>query len=298
MSKRGLPSGVRMRHDAHYVEELATQKPTPIGRLIALDQLDPNPEQPRIEIGDLNDLTASIKEKGVLEPLLVKPSRINGRWMIIAGERRWRASKAAGLREVPCIEMDVDDRAVAEIALIENMQRKDLTAWEEADGLAALCERFGYTHEDVARKVGKSRSTVTEALSLVTLPEVIREKCRRADIGAKSLLLQIVRQPNVEAMHNILDEITTLGLNRDGARAARRSKREDKQAQFVESKSEAYIYTYKDKDGAFVLEVRFEESDIGVQQLVDALNQSLAEIQVELTQLDRALLKTHNSSDL
>ena len=289
MSKRGLPSGVRMRHDAHYVEELATQKPTPIGRLIALDQLDPNPEQPRIEIGDLNDLTASIKEKGVLEPLLVKPSRINGRWMIIAGERRWRASKAAGLREVPCIEMDVDDRAVAEIALIENMQRKDLTAWEEADGLAALCERFGYTHEDVARKVGKSRSTVTEALSLVTLPEVIREKCRRADIGAKSLLLQIVRQPNVEAMHNILDEITSLGLNRDGARAARRAKREDKQVQFVETKPEPYIYTYKAKDGAFILEVRFKESNVERQQLIDAINMSLAEIPV-----DRAISESDN----
>ncbi len=279
MSKRGLPSGIRMRHDAHYVEELATQRPVPIGRLITLDQLDPNPEQPRVEIGDLNDLIASIKEKGVLEPLLVKPSRVNGRWMIIAGERRWRASKAAGLREVPCIEMDVDDKAVAEIALIENMQRKDLTAWEEADGLAALCERFGYTHEDVARKVGKSRSTVTEAMSIATLPEVIREKCRRADISGKSLLLQVVRQPDIEAMHNILDEITTLGLNRDGARSARRSKRENKRVHEVEPKCVPYIYIYKSKDGAFLLEVRFKESKIELQQLLDALQQSLTEIQ-------------------
>lgn len=278
MSKRGLPSGIRMRHDAHYVEELATQQPVPIGRLIALDQLDPNPEQPRVEIGDLNDLTASIKEKGVLEPLLVKPSRVNGRWMIIAGERRWRASKAAGLREVPCIEMDVDDKAVAEIALIENMQRKDLTAWEEADGLAALCERFGYTHEDAARKVGKSRSTVTEALSIATLPEVIREKCRHADIGAKSLLLQIVRQPNVESMHNILEKITTFGLNRDGARAVRRS-HEKKQKQYAVQNSNPFIYTYKARNGNFKLEMHFKESTVGVRQLIEALNQVLAEIQ-------------------
>src|ERR671938_498812 len=111
---------IRMRHDAHYVEELAGQRPTPIGRLIALEQLDPNPGQPRSEIGDLTELTASVKEKGVLEPLLVRPSF--GRWMIIAGERRWRAATKAGLTEVPCIEMDVDDSAVAEIALIENMQ--------------------------------------------------------------------------------------------------------------------------------------------------------------------------------
>src|ERR1043165_897744 len=115
-----------------------------------------------------------------------------GRWTIIAGERRWRAATSAGLKEVPCIEMDVDDAEVAEIALIENMQRKDLTPWEEADGLRALCERFGYTHEEVAKKVGKSRSTVTEALALATMPDDVRDMCRGAEITSKSLLLQIV----------------------------------------------------------------------------------------------------------
>src|SRR5438046_5946993 len=114
-----------MRHDAHYVEELASQRPTPIGRLISLEQLDPNPEQPRVEIGDLTELTNSVKEKGVLEPLLVKPNRQSGTWMIIAGERRWRAANLAGLKEVPCIELDIDEKAIAEIALIENLQRKD-----------------------------------------------------------------------------------------------------------------------------------------------------------------------------
>jgi ParB family chromosome partitioning protein len=159
-----------MRHDAHYVEELTQPSATHVGRLLPTDKLDPNPDQPRTEIGDLTDLTASILDKGVLEPLLVKPTS-DGRWMIIAGERRWRAASAAGLEEVPCIEMDVDDSAVAEIALVENMQRKDLTPWEEADGLRALSEKFGYTHEEVARKVGKSRSTVTEALSIAALPD-------------------------------------------------------------------------------------------------------------------------------
>src|SRR5215210_6093587 len=98
-----------MRHDSHYVEELASHRPTPVGRLISIDLLDPNPDQPRVEIGDLAELTASISDKGVLEPLLVKPSA-GGRWMIIAGERRWRAARASGLRDVPCIELDVDER--------------------------------------------------------------------------------------------------------------------------------------------------------------------------------------------
>jgi len=173
----------------------------------------------------------------------------------------------------------VDDRAVAEIALIENMQRKDLTAWEEADGLAALCERFGYTHEDVARKVGKSRTTVTEALSIASLPEVIREKCRRADIGAKSLLLQIVRQPHVEAMHDILDEITTHGLNRDGARAARRSKQEAKKLQPGAQKSAPYIYKYAAEDGEFTLEARFRRSDVAPQQIAVALTKVLSSLE-------------------
>lgn len=264
-----------MRHDAHYVEELSGQRPTPVGRLIALEQLDPNPEQPRVEIGDLSELTASIREKGVLEPLLVKPAREPGRWMIIAGERRWRASKAAGLREVPCIEMDVDDRAVAEIALIENMQRKDLTAWEEADGLAALCERFGYTHEEVARKVGKSRSTVTESLSIATLPEQIRQQCRRADIRSKSLLLQIVRQPDEVSMQRMLNEVTARGLTRDGARAVRRAHVNNGEPGTSKQSIPPYSFSYVSPDRTYKVEIRFRRQQISRAQLIAALHATL-----------------------
>src|ERR671916_607598 len=234
-----------MRHDAHYVEELAQHRPTPVGRMIALDKLDPNPEQPRVEIGDLEDLTASIKEKGVLEPLLVKPSGLGGRWMIIAGERRWRAARAAGLREVPCIEMDVDDQSVAEIALIENMQRKDLTPWEEADGLAALCHRYGYTHEEVSKKVGKSRTTVTEAIALAAIPEEIREECRRADINVKSLLLQIIRQPDTDTMRRTINALANKDFTRDEARALIREKKfKEGNAEISKPFTKACIFKY------------------------------------------------------
>ncbi len=265
MSRRGLPAGLSMRHDAHYVEELTqTNTTTHVGRLVPIDKIDPNPDQPRTEIGDLTDLTASIKEKGVLEPLLVKP--ILGRWMIIAGERRWRAATAAGLTELPCIEMDVDESAVAEIALIENMQRKDLTPWEEADGLRALCERFGYTHEDVARKVGKSRSTVTEALSIASIPTEIREICRASDISSKSLLLQIVRQPDDESMRVMAEQIASEGLTRDGARKARRA--------FVDptGASEPYVYRYEAPGREFKVEVKFKKANISAEELFEALN--------------------------
>lgn len=276
MSKRGLPSGLRMRHDAHYVEELAQHRPTPVGRMIALDKLDPNPDQPRVEIGDLTELTASIVEKGVLEPLLVKPSRLSGRWMIIAGERRWRAAREAGIREVPCIEMDIDDRAVAEIALIENMQRKDLTPWEEADGLRALCERFGYTHEEVARKVGKSRSTVTEALSISSLPEDVRERCRRADISAKTLLLEIVRQPDEESMRRVTKEIVLRGMTRDEARASRRASTGDHQSG---NTLKPFTFRYVPPGREFRLELRFRRSEVDRQRIAAALREAADKVE-------------------
>jgi len=265
VSRRGLPAGLSMRHDAHYVEELTQSSTTNVGRLLPIDKLDPNPDQPRTEIGDLTELTASIQQKGVLEPLLVKPMS-NGRWMIIAGERRWRAASAAGLEELPCIEMDVDESEVAEIALIENMQRKDLTPWEEADGLKALSERFGYTHEEVARKVGKSRSTVTEALSIATIPESIREICKACEITSKSLLLQIVRQPDDASMQSMAEQIAAEGLTRDGARRARKAYIDPTGA------SEPYVYRYEAPGREFKVEVKFKKSDISAEELFEALN--------------------------
>lgn len=277
MSKRGLPTGIRMRHDSHYVEELASRNPTAIGRLINIEQLDPNPLQPRVEIGDLSELISSVKERGVLEPLLVKPSANKGRWMIIAGERRWRAATAAGLRDVPCIEMDVDDEVVAEIALIENMQRKDLTPWEEADGLASLCHRFGYTHEDVARKIGKSRSTVTEALALATIPEGIREECRQADINVKSMLLQVVRQPDESSMRRLIKEIAGKGLKREDVRAARRarSSAEDggdgSKAAASDASLKPYVFKYELPEVNAKLELRFDKISPDKGEIIAAL---------------------------
>jgi ParB family transcriptional regulator, chromosome partitioning protein len=271
-----------MRHDAHYVEELAQHRPTPIGRMIAVEKLDPNPEQPRVEIGDLTELTDSIREKGVLEPLLVKPSEVGGRWMIIAGERRWRAAREAAVREVPCIEMDVDDRAVAEIALIENLQRKDLTPWEEADGLAALCERFGYTHAEVARKVGKSRSTVTEVMSIASLPESVRERCRRADINSKSLLLQIVRQPDEDSMLKLTEEVVRGGMTRDDARATRRAQvMKGEGCAPRQSQRKPYTYRFVAPGKEFRLEMRFRCNTVKNSEIAAALREAADKIEGE-----------------
>ncbi|HKT47659.1 MAG TPA: ParB/RepB/Spo0J family partition protein, partial [Candidatus Acidoferrales bacterium] len=143
MSKRlGLPVTLKMRHDAHYVESLTSYSGAAVGRMIRIDQIRPNPEQPRKSLGDLRELTDSIREKGVLEPLLVRFVPREDCYYIISGERRYHASRAAGLREVPCIEKTADDAETLEIGLIENIQRKDLTPFEEAEGLHQLATRF------------------------------------------------------------------------------------------------------------------------------------------------------------
>jgi ParB family chromosome partitioning protein len=270
VSKRGLPDNFKLRHDSHYVE-LLTSRGTgaPVGRMIPIDKLAPNPLQPRVEIGDLSELVLSIKEKGVLEPLLVRPSDVGGRFMIISGERRYRASMEVGLTELPCIEMDVDDRAVAEISLIENLQRKDLTAFEEADGLLALAKRFGYTHEEIARKLGKARTSVTETISIASIPPDVREMCRRADISSKSMLLQVVRQPTDDDMREVVYKIGAVGLTRDQAREIRQGKPQ---------KLRNYSYQFEGPDNEWSLTIRFQRPEATKDELREALRDALAGI--------------------
>ena len=222
MSKRmGLPVTLKMRHDAHYVEQLTSFSGAAIGRMVPVDKIRPNPDQPRKFLGDLRELTESIKEKGVLEPLLVRFVPREDCYYIISGERRYHASRAAGLREVPCIEKIADDAETLELALIENLQRKDLTPFEEADGLQRLAEQFEYTHEDIAKKIAKARSSVTETMSLRVIPEALRKLCIESGIVSKSLLLQIARQPNERKMQEAIHRIAQAGLTRDEARRER-----------------------------------------------------------------------------
>jgi ParB family chromosome partitioning protein len=251
-----------MRHDSHYVEEFARTTRS-VGRVLPINQIVPNPEQPRVDIGDLTELSSSIEQNGVLEPLLVKPNG-NGTWMIIAGERRWRAANLAGLSEVPCIELDIDEKSIAEIALIENLQRKDLTIWEEADGFAYLIERFGYTHEEIAKKIGKSRTTVTESMAIAGLPESIRIKCRQSEINAKSTLLEIARQFDEEAMHNFLDNLGTKSYKRQKNLSQLKSKVNSTQTTQTENITLSVnekSFLYKSPNKEFILNISFNNAD-------------------------------------
>src|SRR6187399_2589254 len=206
-----------MRHDEHYVEQLAASAGQPVGRIIPIDLIDPNPNQPRQVMGDLSELIASITEKGIIEPLVVRQR--GERFQIIAGERRYQASVQAGLLELPVVVREVDDTEVIELALIENLQRKDLTPFEESEALHGLADRCGYTHEDLARRLGKSRTSITESLALHAMPDSVRNLCRLADISSKSTLLQIVRQANQQKMIALVEKLAGHGaVTRKSAR--------------------------------------------------------------------------------
>jgi ParB family chromosome partitioning protein len=165
-----------MRHDSHYVDQLHRPVGDPVGRMISVDEIEPNPHQPRQALGDLSELAASVREKGVLEPVLVR--RHDGRYQIIAGERRYRAACEAGLDEIPCIVREADDAEVMELALIENIQRKDLTAFEEADSLKALADNHAYTHEALAERLGKGCSSSTSSNRSTTIShEMFSRRC-------------------------------------------------------------------------------------------------------------------------
>ena len=262
-----------MRHDAHYVETLASYSGASIGRMIPIDKVRPNPDQPRKTIGDVRELADSIREKGVLEPLLVRYVPREDTYYIISGERRYHASRAAGLHELPCIEKIADDAETLELALIENLQRKDLTAFEEADGLSRLAEHFDYTHDDIARKIGKARSSVTETLSIRVIPDAIRETCIEKGIVTKSLLLQVARQPNEKKMREMVEKIASGGLSRDEARRARQEEN------VSAPRPQPFLFDFQPEDNSFRMRILFRKSQVSREELANTLRAILREIE-------------------
>jgi ParB family transcriptional regulator, chromosome partitioning protein len=274
VSKRiGLPVTLKMRHDAHYVETLTSFSGASVGRMIPIDKIRPNPDQPRKHIGDVHELANSIREKGVLEPLLVRYMPREDIYHIISGERRFHASQAAGLHELPCIEKIADDAETLELALIENLQRKDLTPFEEADGLQRLADQFDYTHDDIAKKIGRARSSVTETMSIRVIPDDIRRDCIDRGITSKSLLLQVSRQPNEKKMREMVQRIDQGGMTRDQARAARKDETESA------PRPQPFTFDFQSDDGAYRLKLQFRKSLVSDEELAAALRAVLRRIE-------------------
>ncbi|SFS33939.1 ParB/RepB/Spo0J family partition protein [Brevundimonas viscosa] len=223
--QRGLGRGLSALLGEQAGEAVAVDGSAPPAgvRAVPIESLKPNPDQPRKHFapGDLEELAASIRDKGVLQPILVRPQPgQDGVWQIIAGERRWRAAQQARLTEVPIVVREMDDVEVFEVAIIENVQRADLTPLEEADAYRMLMERFGRTQDAVAGIVGKSRSHVANTLRLLQLPEEVLWYVRHGHLSAGHARALV----NVPGAAELAKQIVDEGLNvRQAEALARRA---------------------------------------------------------------------------
>lgn len=181
-------------------------------RMIRLSEVEPNPDQPRkiFDTEPLEALAESISQHGVIQPVVVRPK--DGMYMIVTGERRWRAARMAGLSEIPVIIIEADDKKAAELALVENIQRKDLNPVEEARGYAALIDEFSYTQEEIAKKIGRSRSAVTNSLRLLDLPPKALDYLASGELseGHAKVLLSL---KDSEKTENAAETVVSKGLS-------------------------------------------------------------------------------------
>ena len=181
---------------------------------LPLREIEPDPDQPRKRFDEdaLNQLADSIAENGLLQPIAVRPKRLGTGYIIIAGERRWRAARLAGLDEVPVVIKDVTDEQAAALALIENLQREDLDPIEVAEGCHQLIDRYGLTQESAARRLGKSRSAVANSLRLLALPKDVRHKVSAGVLSAGHAKV-LLGLPTQELMQQAAQTIEENGLN-------------------------------------------------------------------------------------
>ena len=269
MSKRtGLPEKVSLKpRDSHYVAGLTPDEPGARQRMIPTAQIHPNPDQPRQRIGALEPLATSIRDQGILQPILVR--RLGSKdFQIIAGERRYRAAVLAGLREVPCIEREAGAGDALELALVENLLRDDLSPFEEATAYEGLIREHGHTHDSLARRVGKGRTSITETLALLSIPEEIREVCRASGIVSRRQLLRVAREPNVEAMLACVQRLAQ-GLN-EPVPKRRKSKGE---------RARPFVFRFAPKGGPFRLQLTFRRSEVEEAEVVEALRTLLRQLE-------------------
>jgi len=202
MAKRGLGKGLGALIREESVVETTTELEKDV-RVIKITQIEPNKSQPRTDFDEekLNALAGSIAEYGVLQPIVVKLNQ-NGFYTIVAGERRWRAARIAKLKEIPAIVKSFDEKSEKEVALIENLQRENLNAIEEALGIKELMETYGLTQEEVSKKIGKSRSAVANSVRLIQLPESVKKHIKDGAItmGHARALLALSNETEINAV--------------------------------------------------------------------------------------------------
>jgi ParB family chromosome partitioning protein len=273
-------------------DETTTQEPARKPRKAPIENLSPNPRNPRraFSEAELAELTESVKERGIIQPIVVRQSGAPDRFEIIAGERRWRAAQRAGLHEVPIAVVDATDVQSLEYAIIENVQRADLNPIEEAAGYLALMEQCNHTQEQVAQIVGKSRPHVANTLRLLKLSEPVRALVQSGELSAGHARL-LVGQPNaLELAHDIIKR----GLN---VRQVETAMRKDGQLQARDVRNEAKGHTSGAKDAdTRALERRLSDA-LGLEVSVDHRGEggTLHIKYKDLDQLDAVLRKLGGS---
>ncbi|MCI0470322.1 MAG: ParB/RepB/Spo0J family partition protein, partial [Candidatus Aminicenantes bacterium] len=272
--KLGLPDYMKSKYDNHLVEEITARTRTSIIRNIPIEKLVPNEMQPRKDFGNLEELAESIKEKGILEPILVR-SR-DGQFEIIAGERRVKAGKLAGLKEIPAIVYDIPDNEALEVSIIENIQRKDLDIFEYAFSLKSLSELYGYTHQDISEKIGKSRVTVTELFRLTDLPPEIVTKCSELNITSKTFLLELVKLDNIEQMWQVLNSYNEKPFSREKIKDQRKEKEIEEKPHDFSNKSTKFNFISEDK--SIKINFNIKNKEMGKQRLIEILEKLIADI--------------------
>jgi ParB family chromosome partitioning protein len=262
--RSGLPDTVGMRHDGHFVDLISSKSLGPRIRMIPLVHIDPNPHQARSELGNMQELMDSIRNKGILEPILVRSK--GNRFELIAGERRFVACKNIGLKEIPCIEMDVEENEAMEIALIENLQRKDLDLFEESDGLQSLIDLYGYNHQEVSDKIGKARSTITEILSISRIPSAVRDMIKSSGVFSRSTIIEIAKQKTDADMLKLVKEIAERHLTREDTRDL------SKYLKGKTKKLKYYVYNYVPEDtDKFRLRLEFKKQSVSKNEIIEVL---------------------------
>ena len=272
--RSGLPETVGMRHDTHFVDWISKKSAAPLVRLIPMERIAPNPHQARSSLGNIQELMNSIKLKGVLEPIIVRA--LGEKYEIIAGERRYVASKNVGLKEIPAIEMNVSDNEAMEISLIENLQRKDLDVFEEADGLKALMDIYSYSHADISEKIGKGRSTITEIINICKIPADVRTLCAGAGVDKnRSVLVEISKLKSAVDMKTLVSEIKEHGLRREDTRDLTKAlKGKDGEAEAKRPKH--YVFHYRPKeDKTYQIKIEFKKETVSRTEIIRILEDLL-----------------------
>lgn len=270
--RSGLPETVGMKHDGHFVDLISSRSLGPRIRMIPIEKIDPNPHQARCELGNIEELKDSIRSKGILEPILVRAK--GNRFEIIAGERRYMASKGLGLKELPCIDMEVEDNEAMEIALIENLQRKDLDVFEEADGLQALADLHSYNHEQISVKIGKARSTITEILQIARIPQRARDIIKEAGGFSRTTLIEIAKLRTEDDMIKLAHDIAERRLTREDTRDL---------AKFLKGKTKKhkyFVYNFiPDDTDKFRMRLEFKKQTVTKQEIIAILQEIIDRIQ-------------------